>query len=66
MMRVYAVMEGNRIVKMSESRHQCVYFLNSLPEERKKEMRIVVQVFRSKRRGRHKRFYRFDENREEQ
>jgi len=64
MMRVYAVMEGNRIVKMSESRHQCVYFLNSLPEERRKQMRIIAQVF-SARRKKHKRAFRFDEDREE-
>lgn len=63
-MRVYAVMEGNRIVQMSQSKHQCVYFLNSLPEERKKEMRIVVQVFGAKRK-RHKRAFRFDKNKEE-
>jgi Holliday junction resolvase-like predicted endonuclease len=65
MMRVYAVMEGNRIVKMSQSRHQCVYFLDSLPEERRKQMRITAQVF-VKQRKRHKRAFRFDEDRGEQ
>ena len=64
MMRVYAVMEGDRIVKMSESRHQCVYFLNSLPEQRRRQMRITAQVFGA-RRKRHKRAFRFDENKEE-
>lgn len=64
-MKIYAVMEGNRIVKTSQSRHQCVYFLNSLPEERRKQMRIIAQVFRE-RQDRHKRAFRFDEDKEEQ
>jgi len=39
--KVYAVIGGMQVLKSSESRHQCVAFINSFPRDFRKSLHIV-------------------------
>ena len=40
MKKIYAVFEGNKILKMSENKQECIDFRNSFPEEERRGMLI--------------------------
>ena len=40
MKKIYAVFEGNKILKMSENKQECIDYRNSFPEEERRGMLI--------------------------
>jgi len=46
MKKIYAVFEGNKILKMSYSKQECIDYRNSFPIEQRGEMFIVYKFIR--------------------
>jgi len=46
MEKVYAVFEGQRILKMSRSKQECIDYRNSFPEEIKRKMFLAEKIIR--------------------
>jgi len=42
--KIYAVFEGNKILKMSENKQECIDFRNSFSEEERKGMFIAFKI----------------------
>ena len=46
MKKIFAVFEGNQILKMSYSKQECIDYRNSFSEEERKKMFIAFKIIR--------------------
>ena len=44
MKKLYAVFEGDKILKMSENKQECIDFRNSFPEEIKRNLLLAEKI----------------------